>query len=254
MTGYTNIQVAGGDTSRPINLSKRVKVIAESIPLTGARILDAGCGAGEYVESLCDLGAIACGIEYLPDKVAQWDTRHPGDTRVQQGDIEALPFDDECFDAAVMNEVLEHVPDEERALREIRRVLRPGGALLIFSPNRFYPFETHGVHSIRHGHSIPPLRTFLLPWVPVSIATRIVKPWARNYWPSDLRRISQSAGFRLQSHSFAWQTFENISGRRPKILKLLAPLLRAVAGAAERLPIIRSFGVSQVLVLRKPED
>ena len=94
MTGYTNIQVAGGDTSRPINLSKRVKVIAESIPLTGARILDAGCGAGEYVESLCDLGAIACGIEYLPDKVAQWDTRHPGDTRVQQGDIEALPFDD----------------------------------------------------------------------------------------------------------------------------------------------------------------
>ena len=76
--------------------------------------------------------------------------------RVQEGNLEAIPFPDDAFDLALLNEVLEHVPDEPKVLAEIRRVSRPGGRLVVFSPNRWFPFETHGVVSKSSGRMLPP--------------------------------------------------------------------------------------------------
>ena len=59
---------------------------------------------------------------------------------------EHLPFADGTFDAVLLNEVIEHVRDDAATLREACRVARPGGNVVIFAPNRLYPFETHGVY------------------------------------------------------------------------------------------------------------
>ena len=243
---YGTIPIAGGDTATPRNLAARLAVIARHVTLDGATMLDAGCGAGEYVEALARLGADVRGVEYLAHKVEAWAARHPTDGRVSEGDISRLPFAGAAFDIVLLNEVLEHVPNESAVLTEVRRVLRPGGTLILFAPNRRYPFETHGLD--RNGR-IPPLKTFGLPWLPVSLLERMgFHAWARNYWPGRLRDLLTEHGFDIVAHDYLWQTFENISGQQPRVIRLLAPLLRLTALIAQRVPLVRSVGASQVLV------
>jgi SAM-dependent methyltransferase len=244
------IQVAGGDTATPLNLQKRLDWIrAVAGPLEGKRAIDCGCGAGEYVRALAALGADAWGIEYSADKIGEAQ-RLGGlpEGRVAVGDIEAIEFSDERFDIALVNEVLEHVPRDDRGIREVHRILKPGGVALIFSPNRLYPFETHGV-SLRSGAKVPHYIP-LVPYVPVRLG--LFQYWARNYWPWELRALVRTGGFSIERCAYVWQTFENISGHQPRLIAALSPLLRAIARALEATPGLRAFGVSQLIVARKP--
>ena len=68
------IEVGGSDTATPLNVQKRVKLIAEWLDLPKIRLLDAGCGAGEYVEALGKAGVNVQGIEYVEAKVQQYSS------------------------------------------------------------------------------------------------------------------------------------------------------------------------------------
>src|SRR4030042_490857 len=59
---------------------------------------------------------------------------------------EQMPFPDNSFDVILLHEVIEHVSDDAATLREACRVVRPGGRIVIYAPNRLHPFETHGVY------------------------------------------------------------------------------------------------------------
>lgn len=246
------IQVAGGDTATPLNLQKRLDWISSIAgPLHGKKLIDCGCGAGEYVRALANLGADAWGIEYSAEKIDQAQ-RLGGisDRRVAVGDIEAIEFPDGHFDIALVNEVLEHVPHDDRGIREVHRILKPGGVAVIFSPNRLYPFETHGV-SLRSGAKVPHYTPFV-PYVPVRLG--LFEYWARNYWPWELRALVRDGGFSIERCAYIWQTFENISGHQPRAIAALRPLLRALARALEATPGLRAFGVSQLIVARKSSN
>ncbi len=241
------ITPAGSDTATPLNLRKRLAWVERYAgPLAGRRIVDCGCGAGDYVRTLGQAGAQCVGFEFQAEKLAK-----SADPRLAVADIERLPVASEHFDVALVNEVLEHVPDDVAALREVHRVLRPGGVLLLFSPNRLYPFETHGVftHSgKRVSHAVPGI-----PYVPLALGRRFFRYWARNYWPWQLRRMLEGARFDVVATEYVWQTFENISGRQPAWLTPLRDGLRRVASACEGTPGVRSLGASQLLVARKRE-
>ena len=245
------VNTTGTDTSKPLTLQKRTNMMRKWIDLQGCSILDAGCGAGGYVEYLCALGAEAKGVEYDTDKVDQWLRAHPGDDRIKQGDLGGLEYGDAVFDAVLLNETLEHVPDDNLALTEVHRVIKPGGFLFLFSPNRLHPFETHGFISDKLGHGTGVARTFLLPYLPVSMLPHWLHPWARNYWPHELRDLVKSRGFQIVEHSIVWQTLENNSGYQPKYIMRLVPFLRKVINVAEHLPLIKNFGVSQFIVACK---
>src|SRR4029079_13966706 len=195
----------------------------------------------------------AYGVEYLSEKVDAAHRQGLPPAWIKQGDLEKLDFPDESFDFALLNEVLEHVPDEAQALLEIRRVLRPGGILLILSPNRLYPFETHGLTFRRSGRQLPPYVPFI-PYLPLRVGKLVFKYWARNYWPGELAALTSKAGFELLETDFIWQTVENISGQQPRAIGALRPLLRAIARTAERTPGIRRLGVSQAIVAIKPQS
>jgi len=251
MADYAAIPIAGGDTATPLSLQKRIRYVQSVICGAPLSILDCGCGAGDYVHHFfARFGWDAWGVEYSQEKVAQARRDNPSAERIRQGDLQQLDFPEATFDAALLNEVLEHVPDERRALREIHRVLRPGGQLILFSPNRWYPFETHGVYLGKTRRLLPPYVPFI-PYVPVALGRRCFTYWARNYWQGELRALVRSQGFRIDRCDFFWQTFENISGRQPGFVRWVRPVLRAASTWLEGIPILRRFGVSQVVVARK---
>ena len=251
MTHYSAIKIGGGDTSTPLNLQKRINFLKRFITPNQTKLLDCGCGAGEYVQSFIEQFSIdAWGIEYLEEKVSQAKQSNTAANRITQGDIQNIEYLDNTFDIALLNEVLEHVPDEHLALTEVHRVLKKLGLIIIFSPNRWFPFETHGVYMKNSDKKIPPYIP-LMPYIPLRLGKQFFHYWARNYWQSELHALVEKAGFKVIEKDFFWQTFENISGSQPLIIRKTKPLLRGMANTFEQTPLIRRFGVSQVVVGKK---
>ena len=113
---------------------------------TGDRVLDLGCGEGRHVHGLYLLGGLdivgvdldeaslakaAEGLETLPQPTAG----RAGNATFETGDATALRYEDNSFDAVICSEVLEHLPDYDAALAEVRRVLKPDGKLCISVPH-----------------------------------------------------------------------------------------------------------------------
>lgn len=101
----------------------------------GKRVLDAGCGVGWGCQILLEQGAASVdGIDIDEAAVRELRERCPGGTFVK-GDLTDLPYPDQRFDVITCFEAIEHVEDPLRGLDEFRRVLVPGGVLLVSSPN-----------------------------------------------------------------------------------------------------------------------
>ena len=101
----------------------------------GERVLDLGCGTGEFTAALAAAGAAPIGVEVSHAALERARSRHPDlDIRLAPTDG-PLPLKDCSFDLVWATEVIEHVADTARWLSEIRRVLRPGGRLLLTTPS-----------------------------------------------------------------------------------------------------------------------
>jgi SAM-dependent methyltransferase len=99
-------------------------------PRTHARILDAGCGSGRTLDELARYGA-ASGTELNPMGVEAGRSRGH---EVEEAAVEAIPHADDSFDLVTCLDVIEHTDDDVAALRELRRVTRPGGRALLTVP------------------------------------------------------------------------------------------------------------------------
>ncbi len=128
-------------------LREEVAAFATGIP-AGARVLDAGAGDAPYRSLLDHVSYESADFEQV-DK-AYGDTTHVCDLR-------SIPVEDDRFDAVLFSQVMEHVPDPDAVVTELRRVLRPGGRLfysgpLFFEeheqPYDFYRFTSFGVRLI----------------------------------------------------------------------------------------------------------
>lgn len=106
--------------------------LRESIP-AGAVVLDAGCGSGRIFRYELEPGCRVVGVDIGAELR---DNPNVGE-RVR-GDAQRLPFAGASFDAVLASHVMEHLTEPERALAEVARVLRPGGRLLLLTPNRFH--------------------------------------------------------------------------------------------------------------------
>ena len=126
------------------------------------RVLDAGCGTGGDAMSLRRYGTVV-GLDYASEAAALVADRLPG--RFARGSVLALPFADSSFDLVASYDVLYHraVPAEAPALAETRRVLRPGGRLIIRLPAYEWLRSRHDrqVHT-RRRYTAPELRTLLV--------------------------------------------------------------------------------------------
>lgn len=96
-----------------------------------ARILDAGCGSGSLLEGLSGYGNVS-GIEVDSELAQIARSRDHGEVRI--GRIEQLPWESDHFDLTTCLDVIEHTPDDQPPLRELWRVARPGGWLVLTVP------------------------------------------------------------------------------------------------------------------------
>jgi SAM-dependent methyltransferase len=123
------------------------RVLEELELRAGARILDAGCGSGRNMVELARHGEVS-GIELSDPSVELARQRDVGD--VLAGSVMQMPFADDSFDLAVSLDVIEHLEDDTGALRELRRVVCPGGALLVTVPA--YQWLWSGHDELNHHH------------------------------------------------------------------------------------------------------
>jgi SAM-dependent methyltransferase len=116
------------------------RVIASLRLPADARILDAGCGSGRNMVELARYGT-ASGVELSPVSVEA--ARRRGVGEVVTGSITDMPFAAASFDLAVCLDVIEHLEDDHAALAELRRVVGPGGALLVTVPAYPWLWSSH---------------------------------------------------------------------------------------------------------------
>ena len=219
---------------------RRLNLIRRYAPLEGRRGLDIGCGLGAYVANFRRLTDEAYGMDV--DAPRLQEGRKRGIDKLVLAAAEHLPFAEGSFDVIVLNEVIEHVNDDRETLREACRVLRPGGRVVIYAPNRLYPFETHGVYLGRRYvfGNIP-----FVNWLPGAIRRRLV-PHAREYTEDNIRRLTRGLPARPVVHSYVFPGFDNIASRS----RWGARLLRTVLYFLENTPLNR-FGLSHFVVLRR---
>ena len=111
---------------------ERPAMLALAGGVAGLRILDAGCGAGPLFAALRDRGAIVTGFDKSAGMIELARRRLGGDADLQVADLgSALPFPDNTFDDVTASLVLHYLEDWGPALAELRRVLRPGGRLIV---------------------------------------------------------------------------------------------------------------------------
>ncbi|MEA2442040.1 MAG: hypothetical protein QOH76_3464 [Thermoleophilaceae bacterium] len=104
-----------------------------------ARVLDAGCGSGRTLDDLARLGH-AEGVEVNAAGVAAARARGHA---VREARVEALPYEDAGFDLVTCLDVIEHTDDDVAALGELRRVMRPGGHLVVSVPAHPWLWSRH---------------------------------------------------------------------------------------------------------------
>jgi SAM-dependent methyltransferase len=133
----------------------------------GEKLLDLGCGGGRHAFQAVRLGARVIALDAQSVEVSQvrdtigamldaGEVRDDDEAGVVQGNALRLPFCDGSFDRVIAAEVLEHIPDDNAAMAELSRVLRPGGTMAVTVP-RFGPEAvnwalSHEYHDVPGGH------------------------------------------------------------------------------------------------------
>lgn len=123
------------------------------------KLMDVGCGDGSYIQYMQGLGWAVKGIDFDPKAVSNARTKG---LMVQLGDLAQQQYPDNSFDVVTINHVIEHVPEPLGLLQECRRILKPGGKLVVATPNatswghRLYGADWRGLEPPRHLHIFTP--------------------------------------------------------------------------------------------------
>ena len=196
-----------------------------------------GCGIGTYVKRFREFSPHVFGIDVAVHRLQESSV--PG---LVAAAGETLPFREETFDVLVFNEVIEHVRDDRQTIEDALRVLRDGGHVVIYAPNRLYPFETHGVFwrgKYRFGNILG------VNYLPNRLRNKLV-PHAKAYTTSDIFKLWAGLPVRLIVHTYVYPGFDNVATRTPWVATNLRNLLYWAEGTRAR-----SFGISHFLVLEK---
>jgi SAM-dependent methyltransferase len=219
---------------------RRLQLILRHVPLKDATILDYGCGIGTYaIQFKRRFSQRVYGFDLEIERVTEALKELTG---VCQAVGEHVPYESDGFDVVFSNEVIEHVQDDVASAREMVRITKPGGKILIYCPNRWYPFETHG-HYWRGKYHFG--NTPLINYLPDMLRNRLA-PHVRAYTGHGLRKLFDGQPVRVVHHSRVFGGYDNLVRRFPALIKVV----RGIVYALENTPL-QIFGLSHFLILEK---
>ena len=203
------------------------------------RILENGCGVGVYVEHLSSLGGKVIGLEYDFERTADAHVTSP---HIINAAGESLPFPSSSFDLILSHEVIEHVQDDCAAVREMVQVLKPGGRIALFCPNRGYPFETHGIYwQGKYHFGNKPFVNYL----PRTLRDKLA-PHVRVYSSKDLQKLFEGLPIKYVERTIIFGAYDNIIAKFGPLGKFLRGILQFL----EKTPL-KVFGLSHFWVIEK---
>jgi SAM-dependent methyltransferase len=130
-------RVPSGVTIEFGNLDANLRFLEKTgLIRAGLHALEIGCGAGSLLHRLRESGLDIVGVETSAQRIAEGRGAY-GPLPVEHVSGPALPFPDEQFDVVLSFDVFEHIPDSDRHLAEVHRVLKPGGWYLLQTPNKW---------------------------------------------------------------------------------------------------------------------
>jgi len=203
------------------------------------QILENGCGVGMYVEHISPFGGTVIGLEYDFERAAEARTNSP---HIINAAGEFVPLPPSSFDLILSHEVLEHVQDDRAAVCEMIRLLKPGGRILLFVPNRGYPFETHGIYwNGKYHFGNKPFVNYL----PRALRNKLA-PHVRVYSKTDLQKLFEELPVNFIERTIIFGAYDNLIAR----FGLLGKALRAILQLLESTPL-KVFGLSHFWVIEK---
>lgn len=216
------------------SFKRRVQTIFEWLPPDDdAVFLDCACGRGFYLNYYRAVSKVRLvGLELEADIIQKANAKvgHLPDITLTQGNIYALPFPDNYFDGVILSEILEHIEDDVRGLKEVWRVLKPGGVVAITVPNANYPFWWDPINKT--------LETVFKTHIQHGLLAGIWANHVRLYTLPMLREVVTQAGFTIEAErAFTHYCFPFIHNL---VYGLGKPLLesgimpRRMASAADR--------------------
>lgn len=163
----------------PTELRRRLEIVFGVLleeDIVGKLVLDAGCGTGWFSQKAKELGAKVVSLDISERLLLE--TAIKCDSLLVAGDVQRLPMPSDIFDLAISSEVVEHTRSPEASVRELIRVLRPGGVLFLTTPNKVWRFSVEIANwlNIRRYHGF--------------------ENWVG--WP-ELRRLINSAGGEVET-------------------------------------------------------
>jgi ubiquinone/menaquinone biosynthesis C-methylase UbiE len=230
---------------------RRAVVLLDYLELAdGLDVLDCGCGMGFYLKTIEALRSVQLtGVDSDASRLRMAED-YGVHANLVQGDASGLPFADASFDRVLMSEVLEHVPDDLGVLREIQRVLRPGGILAISVPHARYPFWWDPINATWTAFGGQPIRNGPIAGI-----------WSnheRLYEPAQLAAVVRDAGLHIEAlvesthYSVPFIHFLVYGIGKPLIERqLLPPQLRAstdrFAGLENAGSVLNPFNAARAL-------
>jgi len=177
-------------------LHRRARLVEAVLERPGGHLLDFGCGNGAQTLLLAPAFERTTGVdineEFLEGFVQAIGTSGNSE-KIKAVATHGQPVDlpDGSVDVATSFTVLEHVPDEMAVLKDLHRLLKPGGRLILSVPNRWWIFETHGADL----PLLPWNRVPFVSWWPKVLHDRWAR--ARIYRRADIIRLAEAAGFQV---------------------------------------------------------
>lgn len=133
------------------DLNKRLRILFEELltpgEIAGKDLLDAGCGTGWFSQKAFELGANVTSLD-VGDNLLN-EVKAKCNSKLVKGDVCAMEFDDNMFDYVIATEVIEHTSSPRQAIKEMHRVLKPNGVILLTVPNKIWHFSVSVANALK---------------------------------------------------------------------------------------------------------
>ena len=217
---------------------RRFNMVLQHVDPTDMRVLDIGCGVGMYLKAFQRHTDKVFGIEVEGERAIKALDVTPN---IILAVGETMPFADNSFDIVFLHEVIEHVDDDYLTIRDSYRIVAPGGHIVIFAPNRLYPFETHGIYwrgQYKFGNI--PLVGYLPDFLRNKVAYHV-----RAYRARDIRKLFEGLNVEFVEFTQVYPGFDKLMTQHAG----LSTLLRKMFYGLEKTPL-KVIGLSHFVIAK----